>query len=462
MFFLVPNAVLLLICASLGAAGEGAGATTTTAAPELTLMESARQMIGNLMDSGSSDMKRSILAADISSQCSLGLLKLMRGIRNLEPWAVRLIDSTGKYPTGLLQGSQADLGAYDECLETVVHDQFGNEKIRGQYCSIYIHVVNDTSFTEALIPAMVMSHPRAVHFVDFVNDPKSTLNGINIGLCIIDDCSHDDLQAIANAVTGTRIRVSINNCVTRKPRTLTKIETTILISFGVIGILVVCSTLYDIFMYATGFKNSNQDLQKLLTSFSIVNGTRTFLSISKDKESESHKFRFLHGIRLFSAIWVVVGHSAIAYGNSSARRIDILLFFDDIFGCVVTSAFLSVDTFFFLSGFLLAYNIQQQKRNRFIVAVMGIIQRHIRTTIPMLFVISWFYLVPVIASGPGVIEMMNRFYGEMDSHWYELIFQVRNFGKGLDNTGVFQHLWYISTDFQLFLVALLIFTCFKG
>ncbi|KAM7311965.1 hypothetical protein ISCGN_008870 [Ixodes scapularis] len=89
MFFLVPNAVLLLICASLGAAGEGAGATTTTAAPELTLMESARQMIGNLMDSGSSDMKRSILAADISSQCSLGLLKLMRGIRNLEPWAVR-------------------------------------------------------------------------------------------------------------------------------------------------------------------------------------------------------------------------------------------------------------------------------------------------------------------------------------------------------------------------------------
>ncbi|KAG0423783.1 hypothetical protein HPB47_000452 [Ixodes persulcatus] len=90
MFFLVPNAVLLLICASLGAPGEGAGATTMTAAPEPTLMESARQMIGNLMDSGSSDMRRNILAADISSQCSLGLLKLMRGIRNLDPWAVRL------------------------------------------------------------------------------------------------------------------------------------------------------------------------------------------------------------------------------------------------------------------------------------------------------------------------------------------------------------------------------------
>lgn len=62
----------------------------------------------------------------------------------------------------------------------------------------------------------------------------------------------------------------------------------------------------------------------------------------------------------------------------------------------------------------------------------------------MLFVISWFYLVPVIASGPGVIEMMNRFYGEMDSHWYELIFQVRNFGKGLDNVSKLATLYFAA------------------
>lgn len=464
MFSFVPHAVVFLVLVAPGRASERADDSTTTVAPEPTLLDSAREVIGNLMDSGSSEMTRRILAADISSQCSLGLFKLMRGIRNLEPWALRLIDSTGKYPTGLLQGSQIDLGAFDECVETLTHDQFGNERIRGQYCSVYITVVNDTSFKEALIPAMSMSHPRAVEFVDFVSDPESTLNGINIGICMINDCSREDLQEIANAVSGKKLKISIDNCVTNKYRPMTRIETSILIGMGVIAILIACSTAFHIFIYATGSgKNMNKDLHKVMTSFSLINGTETFLKISKDTESDSYKYRFLHGIRLASATWVVVGHSAITFGNVSARRIDLVRFHNDIFGCVVTAAFLSVDTFFFLSGFLLAYNLQQQKKsNRFIAAVAAIFLRHIRITVPTLFVIASFYLVPVISSGPGVVEMMSRFYKEMDNHWYELIFQVRNFGKDLDNTGCFQHLWYISTDFQLFLVALLVFTCFRG
>ncbi|CAN8004291.1 unnamed protein product [Ixodes hexagonus] len=277
-----------------------------------------REMVGDLMDSGSSAMTRNILAADISSQCSLGLFKLMRGIRNLEPWAVRLLDSTGKYPTGILQGSQTDLGAFDECLETIVHDQFGHERIRGQYCSVYVTVVNDTSFTDILVPAMSMSHPRATEFVGFFGD--STLNAINVGLCITNDCSRDDLQAIADAVSGKKIKLSIHNCVTSKHRTLNKRETTILISLGVIGILMICSTALDIYLYASGPNHRlNQDVLKLLTSFSVVNGTRTFLWANKEKDSDSYKYRFLHGIRIASTIWIVVGHSVIPFGNSTGR-----------------------------------------------------------------------------------------------------------------------------------------------
>lgn len=61
----------------------------TTKGPEPTLLESLRQMVGDLMDRGSHEITRQVVAAEISSQCSLGLLKLMRGIRNLDPWAVR-------------------------------------------------------------------------------------------------------------------------------------------------------------------------------------------------------------------------------------------------------------------------------------------------------------------------------------------------------------------------------------
>ncbi|XP_077490150.1 uncharacterized protein LOC144101025 [Amblyomma americanum] len=125
-----------------------------------TLLDTIKTALGNAMDNSSPEMMKKLLYADLSSNCSLGLFKLMKGIRNLDPWAVRLLDATAKYPTGLLQGTQADLGAFDECLETIALDDYGNEWVRGQYCSLYIFPPNDTSLVDALLPAMGMSHPR--------------------------------------------------------------------------------------------------------------------------------------------------------------------------------------------------------------------------------------------------------------------------------------------------------------
>lgn len=463
MFKCISTATLLITftCANIGLGDDNADLMEKTVTQEATLMDSLREFIGKLMDGGSSGIARKLLQADISSRCSLGLLKLMRGIRNLEPWAVRLLDSTGKYPSGLFQGTQADLGAFDECLETVVHDQYGNEKVRAQYCSVYINVVNDTSFTEAMLPAMKMSHSRAEDFLTFASDPR--IAGINLGICIINDCSRGDLQAIANAVSGKKIHLHVHNCVTSEYQAPDRRQTAIIIGFGVIALLMVCSTVYDIYIIYSGTVASrNQGLLKLLTAFSVVSSTRTLFATNSDKESESYRYRFLHGIRLLSAGWIVSGHSAVVFGNNLGRRLSVLQFHEELLACFISCAFLSVDTFFFLSGFLLAYNIQMQKSNRVLVAVVAIVRRHIRTTIPLLVVIAALYLLPLIASGPGLVEMMGNFYYEMDKHLYELICQIRNFGKGLDNTGCFQHLWYISADFQLFLVGLFVFQCFKG
>lgn len=54
----------------------------------------------------------------------------------------------------------ADLGAFDECIETVIYDQFGRENIRGQYCNVDIRIVNDTSIEDFLRPAATLSHRR--------------------------------------------------------------------------------------------------------------------------------------------------------------------------------------------------------------------------------------------------------------------------------------------------------------
>ncbi|KAK8787368.1 hypothetical protein V5799_022856, partial [Amblyomma americanum] len=51
----------------------------------------------------------------------------------------QVADSNGKPPPGLLQGSVADLGNYDECLDVVVRDFYGDVDFTGQYCSLFVN-----------------------------------------------------------------------------------------------------------------------------------------------------------------------------------------------------------------------------------------------------------------------------------------------------------------------------------
>lgn len=71
-----------------------------------------------------------------------------------------MIDSTGKYPNGVFQGSLVDLGGYDECVETVIYDEYGNEDIRGQYCNMYVKMKNDTSLFDHIAPLINITNRR--------------------------------------------------------------------------------------------------------------------------------------------------------------------------------------------------------------------------------------------------------------------------------------------------------------
>ncbi|KAH7991062.1 hypothetical protein HPB51_026456 [Rhipicephalus microplus] len=84
---------------------------------------------------------------------------------------IGLFDATGKYPTGMLQASRVDLGAFDECIETEVRDMYGNVSSRGQYCNVQLQPqkgaidLNETELLSTLL------HPkRNVPVAVFVKD----------------------------------------------------------------------------------------------------------------------------------------------------------------------------------------------------------------------------------------------------------------------------------------------------
>ncbi|CAN7946088.1 unnamed protein product, partial [Ixodes pacificus] len=71
-------------------------------------------------------------------------------------------------------------------------------------------------------------------------------------------------------------------------------------------------------------------------------------------------------------------HSSRFYLFFLAGLVNLLAYSDTLMSCVGIAGIISVDTFFFLSGFLLAYGLLKQNRNRCLVAAIACARRFIR------------------------------------------------------------------------------------
>ncbi|XP_037505113.2 nose resistant to fluoxetine protein 6 [Rhipicephalus sanguineus] len=420
------------------------------AQPTPELVQALKGVVNDFLGSPRSPLTRRLIAAKVSSGCTVGLMKLLRAFRNMEPWAYRLLDATGKYPTGLLQGTLSDVGAFDECIETVVRDYYGRETARAQYCNVYLDG-NATEVLRYLTPAIIMSHPRAIDFA-LESGNNRFVEGVRIGLCFITDCTQKDIQSLLQSLVHGTIDLDVKDCVTSLKPPMTKTQTLIVVGLGVLAAGICVSTAFDIYLSRTNANTSF--LVKLLTTFSLRLNLETLLVGVNDKESDAYMYRFFHGLRFFSMFMIVFGHSYNIFDFiNTSRMVNALHYADSISFSLVMTGYLSVDVFFFLSGFLLAYNIEPKRDNILLTGLIAIVRRHIRTTAPVFFAMVCCLLVPQIASGPNLKPLMEKFYYEFRNQWCHILLQVRNLYSETE-IGMFGHLWFVAADFQLFIWAL--------
>ncbi|KAL1424887.1 hypothetical protein MTO96_019749 [Rhipicephalus appendiculatus] len=172
-------------------------------------------------------MKTKLLGADVSAECLAGLLRTLRGFLNLEPWVVKLLDASGKFPTGLMQGSRVDLGAFDECLETEVLDSYGNVITRGQYCNLLVYIENSTALEGKVNGFSSVLHPKILYFKNYFS--VTELPVVRMGICFVQECSQRDLQALVDTVKLPLVRLEVSNCVTAEAEAWSNAE------IGIIG-----------------------------------------------------------------------------------------------------------------------------------------------------------------------------------------------------------------------------------
>nr|XP_037270381.1 nose resistant to fluoxetine protein 6-like [Rhipicephalus microplus] len=442
----------------LSANGESS-ATPIANGESSKFFSNVQAAINQLMSTSGREVVRKLQQANISTDCSLGLLQFTRAIQDLQPWAMRLIDATGKYPTGSLQGTFADLGAYDECIETVVRDEYGTLKVRGQYCDVHLSILDQEILDQIVFPAILNYNKRMGRFMSFLTD--KSLPGIRLGVCFIDACKEQDLANIGSIVAGSFMKITVKDCVTNEYEEINVVQAWIIAFLAVLSAVITCGTIFELFTGNWENERKNALYYKCITAFSVVSNSQRILKVTENGDPDTQDYRFVHGLRCLSIFWICLGHSYSQTNENRTRIFNAVNIFESWESPIMSAGFIAVDTFFFISGYVLYLNLNKQKRSRVIVAVVAILRRFLRFTIPTFFMIMCIYLLPLIASGPYSKEFYDRFDAEVRQQWWHLIGQFYNWRMENYEVRIMTHLWYLSADFQLFIVAVAVIQTFR-
>ncbi|XP_075539361.1 nose resistant to fluoxetine protein 6-like [Dermacentor variabilis] len=402
---------------------------------------------------------RKLLEADVRPECSTALLRTMRAFQNLEPWALRLFDASGRFPTGIFEAARVDMGGFDECLQTVLRDQYGNVLSRGQYCNLLVYIKNWTALE---VPNSIAEafHPKLRYFSEYIITPGDPI--ARLGVCYIDDCNQNDLHLLANSVSLPLIHLEISNCVTAEPKSWSNIQIGIVIFAAIVLIFVITGTLVDHFAkQQCERKNRCGVLFQVVVAFSAESNTRMLLNAADKKQFDQQSLQFLHGMRLFCNVHVVVAHAFMITSDSFSGMLNMFNGTSEWQSMIMATGFNTIDTFLFMSGFLLCHTLKKYNISGPAVFIIVILRRLIRICVPLFFTLMWFYLLPHFVTGPNTDTFFQHFYDEMAQHWWHLIVHIKNLFEVTIHDNLI-HTWFLSVDFQLYLVSLVTLLTFKG
>ncbi|XP_064457135.1 nose resistant to fluoxetine protein 6-like [Ornithodoros turicata] len=389
--------------------------------------------------------------SEISTECQGAYLKMFVAIRQLKTWAVKMVDSSGKFPNGALSGTMVSLGHFDECLDIVV-DGFD---IRGQYCNLQLWLRDLPRPTRNV--SLVVPDQESVMSLFYDNGYWLRLLPGHVGLCIPSSCSKEDLEKMAtHGGRELKLRATVSSCQTKEPIKLDLDQVIILSVLGAILLLVILGTALDI---ASTNASKISPLHKnalpihILVNFSVVKNTRELF-----RESKRGALDCLDGIRVLSCIWIVLGHIYFLTDISAYIRYGSLTKLQDLFSnflfTIVENFSLPVDTFFFATGLLLVYT-QVKKRATEDTSFCGLcytfVHRYWRMTPAFALATALFILMPLVGSGPLWRDVLDPVCNSCKQNWWTNLVYISNYmpyGKMC-----MLHSWFLALNMQYYIIG---------
>lgn len=196
--------------------------------------------------------------------------------------------------------------------------------------------------------------------------------------------------------------------------------------------------------------------QKVLFCFSIANNLER---LTKHFPNDKTNLNPLNAVRVVAMMWVVLGHTClftVFIGWTNPVQAMTKLIPNASFQ-VLLNATLSVDVFFYLAGFLMAYFTLKELRQRhgrmnWIIVFLHRLWRMTPTMVVALF-FCW-TVAPSLGNGPWWRTFMTWTTVACKKYWWTNLLYINNFWNfDLDQTCL-AWTWYMSTDMQFFVIAI--------
>ena len=288
-----------------------------------------------------------------------------------------------------------------------------------------------------------------------------------IGMCLPDRCRPDDflkirelIQDIVNGMGGILGREARLDQITVREITPENKEISRIVP-GTIAIYIMLfgSILFGIIISILDkyypSENPSKGFRGTLSCFNLVKNT---YGLFFEKNKVDPNLDIFNGARFFLMMWIIIGHSFVQLIMSAPVN-NLVGFMEQVktrWGLAYfTGALYSVDIFFCLSGFFATFTcnaIFSRPNVKFVPTFISIlIQRYIRLfPIYLITYLIFMYFFPTLYDGPIFNRLIILQMGCKD-RWYGNFLYFHNFFDAEEMCMPWT--WYISDDFQLFLVV---------
>ncbi|XP_055841197.1 nose resistant to fluoxetine protein 6-like [Episyrphus balteatus] len=370
-----------------------------------------------------------------SQKCLFSLREIIKRYPSQE--VAPFFDAWGNIPAGISSGNEYDLGNYDQCVKLSLNFNELAVILKQQYCFAKIPIKND--------------HPPKID-VPYWNWG----NAINVGICIPNTCSPELVTKIFNESTknsfdGALSNITVGHCSNGEIPPLSGYIIAGISILVILTVLMILSSAYE--LYASYYQKKPNTL---LLAFSILTNGKRLFAISTKKSRNS--IDCLIGIRVLSTIWIINHHSYTnMFGSPIINNLDVADWFYSWIFMPFYNGSISVDTFFFMGGLLVAWIgfKELDKTNGKINPIMNIVHRYFRLT-PILLagLVLTFSVNKITYTGPmkDVYMAKNTCNGY---NWWPVLLYIQNYynKQGAD---CYTEAWYLAIDFQLYALSPLI------